>query len=141
MSGAKSCDFCGLSEIELPLPPSSSSSLLTRDEDGLWICHLCRNRITSLPISNADNLDLDEALKPLVGKSAGAICRTMELPFVPPFRSIIEAASKIAYDQDLYLSAWLFTDQWMDGTTIWESEDGQQIALVFPDGRVQIEQQ
>ena len=82
---------------------------------------------------------LDEALQPLVGKSAGAICRTLELPFAPPYESIIKAASNIAYDQDRYMSAWLFVTQWLDGTTVWRSSDGSEIAHVTLDGIVNMQ--
>jgi hypothetical protein len=90
------------------------------------------------PTTQDSAFDLDEALQPLVGKSAGAICRTLELPFVPPYKIVIEAASKIAYDRDLYMSAWLFVTQWQDGTTVWQASDGQATALVTPDGAVNI---
>ena len=139
MDTEKSCDLCDRTEADLPHPTSADTILLTIDEDGLWICYLCRAQITSTPVSDANNTELDDALKPLVGKSAGAICRTSELPFEPPFQSVIEAASKIAYDQDLYMSAWLFAEQWLDGTSVWRSEDGKQTALVTTEGKVQIE--
>jgi len=136
----KVCDFCGRSEIELPPPASNGTAKLMLDEDCLWVCHHCQARITTPPIGRqTDNSDLDPELKPLVGKSAGAICRTLELPFEPPYQAVIEAASKIAYDQDQYMSAWLFVDLWLDGTTIWEMETHQQIAVVSPNGTVQIE--
>ena len=81
---------------------------------------------------------MDEALQPLVGKSAGAICRTLELPFEPPFKTVIRAASLIAYDHDLFMSAWLFVTQWLDGTTVWRDLDGQATALVSIAGDVKI---
>jgi hypothetical protein len=134
------CDICGRSKTELPIPFSIDTPQLTNDEDGLIICHLCKDQINPKSVNITENSESDEKLRPLVGKSAGAICRTLELPFVPPYKSVIEAASKIAYDQDLYMSAWLFVDQWMDGTCLWRSEDGKQTALVKPDGDVQIKQ-
>ncbi len=60
------------------------------------------------------------------------------LPYEPPYQSIIDAASKIAYDEDRYMSAWLFVTQWIDGTTIWQSEDQSSKALVSVDGDIQI---
>ena len=75
----------------------------------------------------------------MVGKSAGAICRTLNLPYVPPYRSVIDAASRIAYDEDRYMSAWLFVTQWMDGTTLWQPEDQSARALVYTEGHILIE--
>jgi len=86
-----------------------------------------------------DERELDDNIKALVGKSAGAICFTMNLPYEPPYQSIIDAASKVAYDEDRYMSAWSFVTQWMDGTTVWQSEDQSAVALVHADGNVQIE--
>jgi hypothetical protein len=106
------------------------------DEDGLWVCSECQARLISKPTESEDNEDseLDEKVQALVGKSAGAICRTLELQYVPPYQAIIDAASKIAYDEDRYMSSWLFVTQWMDGTTVWQSEDLSAKALVSPDG-------
>jgi hypothetical protein len=140
MDSEKNCDFCGLSEIELPPPKSNVSPKLRLDEDGLWVCYRCQSHITTPPIGRrTDNSEMDIALQPLVGKSAGAICRTLELPVEPPYQAVIEAASKIAYDQDQYMSAWLFVDLWLDGTTLWKSNTDQQIAVVSPDGTIQID--
>ena len=110
------------------------------DEDGLWVCGECKHRLVSKPLGDLeDEDDLDDKVQALVGKSAGAICLTLALPYVPPYQAIIDAASKIAYDEDRYMSAWSFVTQWMDGTTVWQSEDRHARALVFPDGTIQIE--
>ena len=111
------------------------------DEDGLWVCSECRARLVSQPTGyRADDAsELDEKIRALVGKSAGAICRTMNLPYEPPYQSIIDAASTIAYDEDRYMSAWSFVTQWMDGTTVWQSPDRIAKALVSTDGNIQIE--
>jgi hypothetical protein len=95
--------------------------------------------VKSGPITKDALSDLDPVLKPLVGKSAGAICRTLELPFKPPYKVIIEAASKIAYDHDLYMSTYLFETLWLDGTTVWRASDGDAIALVTSIGEVKIQ--
>ena len=83
---------------------------------------------------------MGKELQALVGKSAGAICRTLELPPEPPYDVVLEAASKIGYDMDLYLSAWLFVTQWQDGTTIWRASDGSGTAQVTPNGEVFIQE-
>ncbi|MCU0486399.1 MAG: hypothetical protein MUC85_09870 [Anaerolineales bacterium] len=88
-------------------------------------------------VREAENLE--ERLKALVGKSAGAICLTLNLPYAPPYQSVIDAASKIAYDDDRCMSAWSFVTQWLDGTIVWRSEDGSATALVGPDGSVRVE--
>ena len=95
--------------------------------------------LTAAPANQTIVDNLDERVKQLIGKSAGAICRSENLPFLPPYQTIIEAASRIAYDEDRYMSAWLFVTQWMDGTTVWHSEDKRERALVDPKGGVQIE--
>jgi len=110
------------------------------DGDGLWVCSECKERLVSKPIGDLDDdSEMDEEIKALVGKSAGAICRTLELPYEPPYHWIIDAASKIAYDEDRYMSGWSFVTQWNDGTTMWQSEDQSAKALVFVNGTVQIE--
>ena len=131
------CDFCGRLEDELEQPPSGSPKLEI-DSDGLRVCSDCRARLVSAPVGES-SIALDEKTEPLIGKSAGAICRTLNLPYEPPYQSIIDAASLIGYDQDLYMSAWLFVTQWLDGTTVWRAEDGGAMAIVTPDGAVRIE--
>ncbi len=124
------CDFCG---------EPREKRTLEIDEDGLWVCRECKDRLVSKPVGEIDDSEMDEEIAALVGKSAGAICRTLELPYEPPYQSIIDAASKIAYDEDRYMSAWSFVARWVDGTTVWQAEDRSARALVFVDGNVQIE--
>lgn len=138
-SGVRECDICGRSEKELMTLHPDGQAVLELDADGLWVCRECRSRMTSKPVGSLEDSELDEKLKPLVGKSAGAICLTLNLPDEPPYQEIIEAASRIAYDEDRYMSAWLFVTQWLDGTTVWQSEDRSSRALVSSDGDVQIE--
>jgi hypothetical protein len=111
------------------------------DEDGLWVCAECGARLVSRPTGcvNEDGSELDERLESLIGKSAGAICRTLDLPYEPPYESTIDAASRIAYDEDRYMSEWSFVTQWLDGTTVWESADRSARALVSPEGSIRIE--
>ena len=90
------CDFCGRSEKELKHTAGGGSPKIEIDEDGLWICSECKARIIGEPLGQPDEEELDERIRELIGKSAGAICRTMNLPYTPPYQSIIDAASKIA---------------------------------------------
>jgi len=135
------CDFCGCQETPFRNQNRGDQEKIKLDEDGLWICSDCQAKLINNPISHMDEDDnqLDEKVKALIGKSAGAICRTMDLPYTPPYQSIIDAASQIAYDEDRYMSAWLFVTQWLDRTTVWQSEDRSVKALVFTDGNIQIE--
>ncbi len=107
------------------------------DEDGLWVCHYCRAKLV-LPTVGEEAGELAEELDDLVGQSAGAICHTLNLPYEPPYRAIIDAASKIAYDEDRFMSAWLFVTQCLDGTTVWRAESGEAVSFVAPDGSVHI---
>jgi hypothetical protein len=139
MSEQKSCDFCGRFEAELPTPSQEGAAKLELGEDGLWVCHDCRARLLPPPVGEVANAELPEEIRALVGKSAGAICSVLNLPYEPPYRSVIDAAQTIAYDEDRYMSAWSFVSQWLDGTTVWRDEDGSATAIVTEDGAVQIE--
>ncbi len=131
------CDFCGRPEDELKHFPNRSYKL-ELDADGLWACSDCHARLQSAPADQSDEY-LDEEIKTLIGQSVGAICYTLNLPYEPPYRAIIDAASLIGYDEDLYMGAWLFVTQWLNGTTVWRAEDGHATAVVTPDGAVHIE--
>jgi len=133
------CDVCGRSETDLLLQTPDDLAPLTIDEDGLWMCRECRAGLLTEPVGDPPHAKLPAELAALVGKSAGAICSVLNLPYAPPYRSVIDAAHKIAYDQDLYMSAWSFVTQWLDGTTVWWDENGGATALVTPDGSVRIE--
>ena len=137
MTQPRCCDFCGRSERELSAGVPLGMPILELDEDDLWVCYRCRKRLVLPTIGKGE--ELAEGLEVLVGKSAGAICLTLNLPYAPPYQSVIDAASKIAYDEDRYMSAWSFVTQWLDGTTVWRSEDGSATALVGPDGSVRVE--
>jgi len=132
------CDFCGRPETIFQYPNLNGQCELELDEDGLWVCSECKNRLISKPSGHIEDGEIDEKIRVLIGKSAGAICFTLDLPYEPPYQLIIDAASKIAYDEDRYMSAWLFATQWMDGTTVWRSEDRSATALVSTDGNIQI---
>ena len=141
MNNLPVCDFCGRpGTVSLEQDPDGQREL-ELDQDGLWVCSKCKAGLVGDPTGylDEDKGELDERLQALVGKSAGAICRTLNLAYVLPYQSIIDAASRIAYDEDRYMSAWLFVTQWMDGTTVWQTEDGSARALVSADGDIRIE--
>jgi hypothetical protein len=102
------------------------------------VCPDCRTRPV-LPAVGSGSGELAEELHALVGKSAGAICRTLNLPYEPPYRSVIDAASAIAYDEDRFMSTWSFVTQWLDGSTVWRSQDGEAVAIVSPNGSIRIQ--
>jgi len=137
LSEQRHCDFCGRSELDLLAQTPIGLPVLELDEDGLWVCCNCRTKLVLSPIGEAVNLA--EELETLVGKSAGAICYTLNLPYEPPYQSVIDAAARIAYDEDRYMSAWSYVAQWLDGTTVWRSEDGVSIAIVAPDGSIRVQ--
>jgi len=133
------CDFCGRSEMELSTQVMDGSAIIDWNEDGLWVCHNCRNKLVLPTVGNeTGEMETIKELRDLVGKSAGAICRTLNLLYESPYQVVIDAASKIAYDEDRFMSAWSFAAQWLDGTTIWRSEDGELLAFVTTDGIVSI---
>jgi len=143
LSRKRYCDFCGRSEIDLLAQTPIGLPVVELDEDGLWVCCNCRAKLVLAPVGEApvgEAADLADGLVSLVGKSAGAICYTLNLPYEPPYRSVIDAASKIAYDEDRYMSAWSFVTQWADGTTVWRAEDGGSTAVVAPDGSIRVQQ-
>jgi len=131
------CDFCGRSEQELSAPTDNRSQVIELDQDSLWICRDCRSKLVYPAVSEVSE-ELGE-LRVLVGESAGAICHTLNLPYEPPYKTVIDAASKIAYDEDRFMSAWSFVTQWLDGTTIWRSADGESSAIISQDGSVHIQ--
>ena len=102
------CDFCGRSETNLLAEAPTGLPALEMDEDGLYVCFNCHAKLV-LPSAGEEAVDLVEELRALVGKSAGAICYTLNLPYEPPYRSVIDAASQIAYDEDRYMSCLLYT--------------------------------
>jgi hypothetical protein len=138
LSKQRYCDFCGRSEIDLLAQAPIGLPTMELDVDGFWICYHCRAKLVLPPVGE-EAADLVEELLALVGKSAGAICHTLNLPYVPPYQSIIDAASKIAYDENRYMSAWSFVTEWPDGTTIWRSEDRCSLAMVTSDGTIHVQ--
>ena len=136
MTEEKFCDFCG--RLESELPEVENQSKLTIDEDGLWSCAICRPKLKTEPVGDGWEVELEDELLALIGKSAGAICRTLQLPYAPPYEIVLDAAIKIGYDKDHYMSAWTFVNQWLDGSTVWRSEDGRGMAIIKPDGSIQV---
>jgi hypothetical protein len=136
MSERRSCDICGRSEDRLSARNANDSLDLELDEDGLWICRDCRARLVTSPVGQTVAADLSDEIRALVGESAGAICFTLNLPYEPPYRTIIDAASKV---WEMHMSSWSFVTQLSDGTTVFRAPDGDAIATVTRDGCVQIE--
>jgi hypothetical protein len=137
MSDQKRCDFCGRSEDELP-EAEDDANKLTLDSDSLWVCLKCKDKLVTRPGEQQTPNDIDDALLPLIGQNAGAICRTLALPYEPPYKHVLNAASTIAYDEDYYMSTWTFVSQWLDGTTVWRCPDGTSQAFVSADGSLRI---
>jgi len=136
MSDESKCDFCGCSERDLKSHGIKRSPVIEIDQDGLWVCSNCRPKLLT-PAGGDDTSDQGE-LRELIGKSAGAICYTLNLPYEPPYQHVIDSAARIAYDEDRYMSTWSFVTQWLGGTSVWRSPGGEASALVTPDGSIQI---
>ncbi len=138
MSEQRYCDFCGRSEIDLLAQAPLGLLVMELDEDDFWVCHHCPAKLVLSSVGEETG-DLVDVLRTLVGKSAGAICHTLNLPYEPPYRSVIDAAAKIANDEDRYMSAWSFVIEWPDGTTVWRAEDRSFLAIVEPDGSIRMQ--
>ena len=108
------------------------------DRDGLWMCRDCKKRIRTDPVMGQGEVNPDRRLDALVGKTAGAVCRDSTLPYSPPYSQVIDAASHIAYDNDMFMSAWVFAAQWQDGSTVWRSPDNAFTAIVSAENEVRI---
>ncbi|MEW5827802.1 MAG: hypothetical protein AB1846_02855 [Chloroflexota bacterium] len=135
MTEEKFCDFCGRFEHELP---EAGKPKLTIDEDGLWACADCRAKMITAPVGDGEAVELDEEIAALIGKSAAEICRTLNLPYMPPYETVIDAATRIALDEKLPMSGWRFVNQWLDGSTVWKAEEGDGMAIVRSDGTIQV---
>ena len=138
MNEEKFCDFCGRFEYELPDPADSKQPKLTIDEDGLWACEDCSPRLKTTPVGDGWEVELEDELIALIGQSAGAICRTLELPYGWPYEFILDAASVIGSSDEQPMSSWLFVNQWLDGSTVWRAQDGRGMAIIKPDGSIQV---
>jgi hypothetical protein len=79
---------------------------------------------------------LGEELDALRGKNVGQIVLTLNLPYVAPYREIIDDAHKM---HDILKSPWQFYTQWADGTTVWRAPDGERIAIVPREDDIRIE--
>jgi hypothetical protein len=139
MISQQQCDFCGLTQQTLPQGLPDESTTLEMDAVGLWACQNCQSLIISNPSEIEDEGYIDPLLPPLIGKNAGAICYTLNLPFRQPYIQIIEAVSIIGYDNDHYMSTWTFVTLLADGSTVWQSQDRTRKALVEESGNVRID--
>jgi len=136
------CDICDRSESEIFSQATNGTPKLERDPDGLWVCSDCKPMLRTKPVKDEEDEDEDELedeVRSLVGRSAGAISSVLGLPYEPPFRAIIDAAMKIAYDEDRFMSSWSFVTRWLDGSTVWQAADSSERAIVTSDGAVMIQ--
>jgi hypothetical protein len=138
MVEARRCDICGGLEGEMIAGILDQTRKLEVDRDGLWICMDCKKRIRTDPVMGPCEVNPDRRLDVLVGKTAGAVCRDSTLPYSPPYSQVIDAASHIAYDNDMFMSAWVFAAQWQDGSTVWRSPDNAFTAIVSAENEVRI---
>ena len=71
-----------------------------------------------------------------VGRSAGNIAATNFFYHTWLTESLSGAARSM---QVSLRSAWLLVEIWSNGTTVWQSPEGDQLATVTPDGEIQVE--
>jgi hypothetical protein len=105
------------------------------DQDGLWICSDCRPRLVAAPIGEMEDANLSGEIRALKGKSVGAISLTLNLPYEPPYKRIVNHAVEM---HNNLMSAWSFVTQWTDDTTVWRDEEGSAMAFVTGDDDVHI---
>ena len=78
-----------------------------------------------------------DVIEKITGLSAGKICFSNFEVETPELRAVVETAEIIWEDMK---SAWYFVELYMDNSTLWHSPDGEQMAIVSPDGTIQIQQ-
>ena len=139
MPNQMTCDICGRTAADLPSEALAGSAPLELDADGLWVCVECCSELRTPVVAGGEDEALSAELRALAGQSAGAICRTLDLPYEPPYQPVIDAAAAIAYEDNLYMSAWTFVALWLDGTTVWRSPEGNEISYRTPAGSLRIE--
>ena len=71
-----------------------------------------------------------------VGRGAGNIAATNFRYHTWLTESLTDAARAM---QVSLRSAWLLVEIWNNGTTVWQSPAGDQLATVAPDGEIQVE--
>lgn len=134
MGVKRKCDVCNLTESQLIFHGADDFPVRVT-KSGLLLCSNCGDKVDS-----TDDLlggqELTDPLHSLIGKSAGTIAMTLNLPYEPPFRDIIDDASMI---QNSIRSPWEFAEIWLDGSTVWIDPDGTQKAIVCRDGTVRYE--
>ncbi len=132
----RSCDVCGRAEGELAPEAADEAPALAIDADGLWLCRDCRARLVTAPVGGAADDEMPDELRALVGQQAGWITMTLNLPYEPPYRDLIDHARQM---QTEFRSPWAFVTQWLDGTTVWRAPDGAEIAFLSADGVLRVE--
>lgn len=113
------CDICGLQK---PLNMQS----------GLYVCSQCGQKIVNFDLVEHHS-ELIPELQRLIGKQAGWITQTLNIPYVYPYTTIIDAADVL---QDSLRSVYLLNQIWEDGTTVWRAIDGNELCLVTKDKEI-----
>ena len=76
---------------------------------------------------------MEEYLESLVGKNAGAIAMTLNLPYIDPLQVVIDGAIAV---QESLRSPWTFVGLDAENNTIWLSPDRKRVLRVDPDGNL-----
>jgi hypothetical protein len=76
------------------------------------------------------------SLEPLLGKNAGAIAMTLNLPYVEPCRVVIDAAIAV---QESLRSPWTFAGLDPFGNTLWMSPAQDRMLRVDSNGVITVE--
>jgi hypothetical protein len=134
MAVERKCDICNRTESQLIGNDADDHPLLVI-KGGLLLCGDCWDKVDIVgdPLTGKE---LNDPIQSLVGKSAGAVAMTLNLPYEHPYRDIIDDAGMI---QNSIRSPWTFVEIWLDGSTVWIAPDGSRKAIVCRDGTIRFE--
>ena len=75
----------------------------------------------------------DDEINALVGKNAGQIAMTLDLPYIHPYGSVIDGAIAV---QESLRSTWIFAGMDSENNTVWISPDQVWVLHVDSDGDI-----
>jgi len=130
------CDICDRSVSEIREQGEGDGTGPQLNAGGIWICSECMLDFSTRRAVFEDDLQLEHNLDSLVGKNAGAIAMTLNLPYVKPIKVVIDGAIAV---QESLRSPWTFVTLDSDGNTLWLSPDRKSVVRVDPEGNLEVQ--